>query len=122
MNNRASGTAKRVDRLIAQLLFPRVTYGCVFEESAGFLLAPNIPKTLPSKPFFFSGSGGVVSPGAAAWVAGVEAADCCPPAGGGGFPFFPKRWDSQFPWARCPPCSSHVWVGSVPETKYSLTL
>src|ERR1700693_540468 len=97
MNNRASGTAKRVDRLIAQLLFPRVTYGCGFEESAGFLPDPNIPKPLPSKPFFFSGSGRVVSPGAAGWLAGLDAAEACPGAGGAGFPFLPKRCDSQFP-------------------------
>src|ERR1700722_15127215 len=103
--NRASGTAKIVDRLIALLLSPRLPYGCGFGLSAGFLLGPNIPKTLPKKPFFFSAS------------AGGE-----PEAGGGGLPFLPKRCDSQFPWARCPPCNSQSCVGSLPETKYSVTL
>src|SRR5580704_13395106 len=118
--DRASGTAKRVDRLIALLLFPRLPYGCGFGLSAGFLLGPNIPNTLPKKPFFFSASAGGVPAGAPGGFAGLDAAEGEPEAGGG-VPFLPKRCDSQFPWARCPACNSQSCVGSLPETKYSVT-
>src|ERR1700721_160825 len=122
--NRASGTAKRVDRLIALLLYPRLPYGCGFGLSAGFLLGPNIPNTLPKKPFFFSASPGGVPPGVLAGFVGFTGLDAAEgePEAGGGLPFFPKRCDNQFPWARCPPCNSQSCVGSLPETKYSVTV
>src|SRR5579862_7674619 len=98
--DRASGTAKRVDRPIALFFFPRLPYGCGFGFSAVFFLGPNIPNTLPKKPFFFSASAGGVPAGVPGGFAGLDAAEGEPGAGGGGAPFLPKRCDSQFHCAK----------------------
>src|ERR1700689_1202168 len=98
MMDRASGTAKRVARLIAFAPFPRLPYGCGFGLSAGFLLAPNIPNTLPRKPFFFSASAGGAPSGVSVGFAGLDAVEAEPGAVDEGLPFLPKRCDSQFPW------------------------
>src|SRR5580704_16430173 len=104
--------------------FFRATYGCGFELSAGFLLEPNIPKTLPRKPFFFSVVSGGVCPELASGFAAFGGTEAEAEPGCGGFPFLPKRCESQVPGfcAKCPPCNSHNCVGSLPETKYSVTV
>src|SRR6202044_1574392 len=104
VTTKTSGMAKRVNRLIARLLFfPRPkAYGGGFWLSGGFLLDPKIPKILSRSPVFFSasalaGAGSWGSPGAAGLAPGLfgwtgpgwfSADD----GGGGGLPPFPKRW------------------------------